>query len=147
MMREEFLLIADLNSVLSDFRSSLWYAQGRDAIARGQRFSHKDRVATTLPELDEIFSGYLVPLLETMQRDGYVQRPGTDLPEAMIGRDGTLIKTAHGTHRLASAKVCGVTQGFPVKVVGVHRIWLDSLPDKNPDQIKSALKQIEAAYQ
>jgi hypothetical protein len=145
--REEYRLVADLYQSLPEYRRSRWYQQGLEVIGAGGVFTHKTEAARDVAELDALFEGYLVDLLETMAREGYRQRPGADLPEAMIGRDGTLIKTAHGTHRLASAKAAGASGLFPLRVIGVHRRWLAALPDGGSEAaIAAALSEIEARY-
>lgn len=148
--REEYRLIDDLHQSLPDFRNSLWYRQGRETVENGGTFAHKNLVARTTPELDRIFVEYLVALLEDMKLEGYRHRAGADFPEGMIGRDGTLIKTAHGTHRLAAAKATGAVGLFPIKVIGVHPLWLSSLRQRSgesrSDMIDRALKHIEEQY-
>ena len=148
--REEFQLIDDLNLNLSNFKQSTWYGRGQQIIEQGGVFSHKDQVAHNMQQLDEVFEGYLIELLTSMKREGYRHRDGADYPEAMIGRDGTLIKTAHGTHRLAAAVVTGAKGLFPVKVIGVHRLWLSALPEQpggvRSDEIAHSLKMIEQKY-
>jgi len=148
--REEFRLIDDLNRNLPDFQHSVWYRQGREAIENGGTFVHKNLVARTAQQLDEIFADYLVALLETMKQEGYRHRAGADFPGGMIGRDGTLIKTAHGTHRLAAAKATGASGLFPIKVIGVHRLWLSGLRERSGesrnDMIERALRPIEEQY-
>lgn len=153
--RAEYTLIEDLYRSLPEFRQSLWYQQAMETIRRHGVFSHKTEIARDAAQLDALFGGYLVDLLETMRREGYRQREGADLPEAMIGRDGTLIKTAHGTHRLAAAKVTGATGLFPVRVIGAHRLWIASLAAREgysgprrmgQEVVARALAEIEARY-
>ncbi|WP_276154777.1 MULTISPECIES: hypothetical protein [unclassified Sulfitobacter] len=148
--RDEFQLMADLYESLPDFRQSAWYKRAKQMITTTGRFSHKDCLAHDLVELDQVFEGYLVHLLLTMKSEGYRQREGADYPEAMIGRDGTLIKTAHGTHRLCAAKIVGAPGLFPVKVVGVHREWLSMLlAGSNGNQsevVSDALREVEQRY-
>lgn len=148
--REEFQLIHDLNESLPNFRQSVWYKKGRETIENGSAFVHKNLTASTTKQLDEIFDDYLVKLLVSMKLEGYHQRVGADVPEGMIGRDGTLIKTAHGTHRLAAAKVVGASGLFPIKVVGVHRLWLSGIPERSDasrqDVISQSVKNIEEKY-
>ncbi|NUH65498.1 hypothetical protein HTT03_09390 [Sulfitobacter sp. S0837] len=149
--REEFQLMKDLYECLPDYRQSFWYQRGLQAISEKGQFSHKDLVAQDPAELDRLFEGYLIKILATMRQEGYRQREGADYPEAMIGRDGTLIKTAHGTHRLAAAKVVGAAGVFPVKVMGVHRQWLAAVlaasSSNEAEAVSAALKEIERRYQ
>jgi hypothetical protein len=149
--REEFGLIKDLHDSLPNFRQSIWYKRGEQAIENTGQFSHKTLVARNLLQLDEIFEEYLVEMLASMKRDGYRHREGTDFPEGMIGRDGNLIKTAHGTHRLAAAKVVGAPGLFPIRVIGIHRLWLSTLSDGRGDNrtqaIANSLKELEKNYQ
>jgi hypothetical protein len=149
--REEFILMKDLQESLPDYRRSIWYRRAAQAISQKGQYAHKELVAHNLAELVQVFKGYLIKILATMKQEGYRQREGADYPEAMIGRDGTLIKTAHGTHRLAAAKVVGATGVFPVKVIGVHRQWLSAVcGDSSCDHseaVSNALKEIEQRYQ
>jgi hypothetical protein len=148
--RDEFRLMKDLHESLPDFRQSIWYKRAAQAISTTGRFSHKGCMAHNLVQLDQVFEGYLIDILASMQKQGYRQREGADYPQAMIGRDGTLIKTAHGTHRLCAAKVVGAPGLFPVKVVGVHREWARSvIAGKSGNRVEMmarALKEIEQRY-
>ncbi|MEQ9258495.1 MAG: hypothetical protein RIG84_05310 [Roseovarius sp.] len=148
--REEFRLVRSLWESLPDYRASAWYAKAREEIAQRGAFSHKGHVARTEAELDALFASELAPLLTSMAEHGYRQREGADLPEAMIGRDGTLIKTSHGTHRLAAAKAVGAAGLFPLHVVGVHRDWLRRVAEQ-PDMpraeaVQRAVDDIERRY-
>ncbi|MFC6638106.1 hypothetical protein [Sulfitobacter sediminilitoris] len=149
--REEYALIEDLNQSLPQYQNSIWYQQGEKAVSSKGVFAHKTETAHSTKELDAVFSDYLVPLLTSMKQEGYQQRPGADLPEGMIGRDGALIKTAHGTHRLAAAKVTGASGVFPIKVIGVHRLWLARILERQdgaaPAVIEQALQSIQERYQ
>lgn len=148
--REEFRLMNDLKNSLPNFRQSIWYKHGVLAIEKTGRFTHKNLIAFDLLQLDQIFEEYLVQMLLSMKRYGYRQGEGVDFPEGMIGRDGTLIKTAHGTHRLAAAKVSGAQGLFPIKVIGIHRLWLsallESLEDDPSNVVARSLADIEARY-
>jgi hypothetical protein len=140
----------DLYESLPNFRQSIWYKRAEQSISKTGKYSHKNLVARDLLQLDQVFEGYLIDMLISMKKEGYCHREGADFPEAMVGRDGTLIKRAHGTHRLAAAKVVGAPGLFPVKVVGVHRQWVSAVSaGRGSDRsavIAHALKEVEARY-
>ncbi|EKE43164.1 hypothetical protein OCGS_2755 [Oceaniovalibus guishaninsula JLT2003] len=145
-----YRLVEDLHRVLPDFRKSLWYARGLEALDRGRPFVHKTLTARTVPELDRIFVENLVALIETMKKDGYRQVQGADLPGGMIGRDGALLKGNRGRHRLAAAQVTGASGLYPIEVTGVHRLWLAGRQRRNGESRNAMLvrefAQVEKRY-
>lgn len=142
--REEFRLVSNLAESLPDYRASDWYAMAARQIARSGAFAHKSHVVRTTQELDALFSRELVPLLTSMAEHGYRHHEGADLPEAMIGRDGTLIKTSHGTHRFAAIKAVRGGGLFPLRIVGVHRDWLKAVLQASDDPPEAAIRQAVA---
>lgn len=89
-------------------------------------------------------------MLNTMRAEGYHQREGADYPDAMVSRNGEIIKTLHGTHRFAAALATGSEAPFPLRIVGVHRKWWQSRRGagypRSRAGLSSALRQLEKSY-
>ncbi|WP_019591001.1 hypothetical protein [Thioalkalivibrio sp. ALE20] len=79
----------------------------------------EEKIARSLDKYLERYRG----LARNMAENGYVAGLGKDEIGVAIGPDGEFIKVANGNHRLAVARLAGVSQ-----VVGeiqfVHRDWL-----------------------
>ena len=118
-----FRRVYSLAEHLPDYRQSLWYAAARRSFERHGYFRHKDRFARSVAEIDALFEQELVPLVMTMRDEGYRQRPGSDVPLAVITRTGELVKTEKGRHRFAAAQAVGCAS-FPLRITAVHRDWV-----------------------
>lgn len=148
--RIEYIFIHDLFEKLPFYRSSQWYIDAREQLVSSGEFSHKSFQVNSVEQLDELFEKYLIELIASMQSKGYNHEHGADYPQGMIGRNGELIKTAHGTHRLAAAKATNAPGLFPIQVCGVHRLWFNDMKrrfgeDASRD-LGKAIQEIEINY-
>jgi hypothetical protein len=118
-----FRRVASLVAHASAYRDSLWYDAARRSFEKHGYFRHKTRFARSIAEIDALFEDELVPLVVTMRDEGYRQRPGSDIPLALISRSGEVLKTEKGRHRFAAAQALGL-EDFPLRIAAVHRDWL-----------------------
>ncbi|WP_019624875.1 hypothetical protein [Thioalkalivibrio thiocyanoxidans] len=104
----------------------------------------EDKIARSLDKYLERYRG----LARSMAENGYVAGLGKDEIGVAIGPEGEFIKVANGNHRLAVARLTGVSQ-----VVGeiqfVHREWLRRQPSgRDVDQtILHTLRSLNARRQ
>lgn len=76
----------------------------------------------SLGEIADYYTSNFDPLFEELRTNGF--DPGKGTLELHIGRDGELMGTYDGNHRLAMAKVLGIRQA-PARVWVRHPQWVE----------------------
>ena len=66
------------------------------------------------------FEDYLLSMFDSIRLHGWIDH-AHEYPWGYIARDGNLIKTGSGCHRLAIFKVLDTNHLFPLKIAGVHK--------------------------
>lgn len=146
---DKYLLVKDLVDRGGAYQSSRWYADLRAKVERGDRAHHKHIEMRSPEEIHAFFNGYVLPLVETMRRDGYDMQLGAHLGQALIGPDGQLHKAKHGDHRFFVARLVGAER-FPLQIVGVHEAWVQvagldpRLQDS--DHLARAVREVERRH-
>ncbi len=145
-----FRRVYSLAEHLPDYRASLWYEAARRSFEKHGYFRHKTTFARSVAEIDHLFEADLVPLVSSMRDQGYRQRPNSDVPLALIGRNGEILKTEKGRHRFAAAQAVGCS-AFPLRIAAIHSEWVRS-QGLSPFQarrscIEQAVRQLEQSYQ
>ena len=144
-----FQRMQDLQAHLSDFRSTEWYKGAVQEFERTGAFRYKQKFMRSIGEIDTFFVDYLVGLLLSMQRSGYLSDVGGDRPGVMINRDGELIKSPGGRHRWAAATLVGV-DAVPVEIEHIHPMWLKSIDGGfsgvRLQRLQQALRQVQERY-
>lgn len=143
---DKYLLIRDLVARDGAYQDSRWYADLRAKIERDGRAHHKNLEMRSQADVHAFFDSYVLPLVESMRRDGYDMQLGAQLGQALIGPDGQLHKAKHGDHRFFVARLVGVAR-FPLRIVGVHESWvrgagLDARL-RDTDHLAHAIRQVE----
>ncbi len=85
----------------------------------------RDRTVRDEAGLAQYVAEYLLPLIESIERDGWRDDRATSPGYALIGPDGSLHKAEKGTHRFAIARAVGVPL-VPLRVRCVHHAWWSS---------------------
>lgn len=134
--------VADFLRHRTNVTQSAWHRDLLADLAQEGVARHKEVEMRSPAEVDAFFEGYVLPLIESLERDGYraeVEAEGY-ASTAVIGPAGEIIKTGSGNHRFCIAKALGLAR-FPLKVVGAHEDWvareLGSAP--SPEAILQAL--------
>lgn len=81
--------------------------------------------ATTIKELAEVYKCKYDTLFNNMHKDGFLSpddHPKIDPVYIYIGRNGEIIYTSNGNHRLAMALELGIEE-IPVRVWWRHKQW------------------------
>ena len=62
-------------------------------------------------------------IIESLKFNGFVidNHNSEDIPKALIGRNGDLIKTGNGCHRLAIIQEFEIDTDYPLQIVGIHK--------------------------
>ncbi|ABM63105.1 hypothetical protein [Halorhodospira halophila] len=114
--------IADLIEKKSNYRESEWYVKLREEVRTRGSARYKFRRMRTEACVDAFFQEHVLPLIMTMERDGYQANPRDEHGTVLVGEDGCLYKTGGGSHRFYVARLVGVNR-LPVAVIGVHEEW------------------------
>ena len=135
-----FILISDLVKNKKDFKKSNWYLNAKNSIESTGLFVYKKNQITTLVDLDILFSDYLLPLINSISNNGWDSEISDEIPTGMIGRDGSLIKSGYGCHRLAILQSINKDFKYPMRIVCIHpKIHKAS---NLPENIVSLLKSL-----
>nr|WP_306267793.1 hypothetical protein [Pararhizobium sp. IMCC3301] len=64
----------------------------------------------------------MLRLITSLEQEGYDVGKGKDYGTALIGKDGSIHKSASGDHRFYFARVLGI-KPVPLAISGVHEDW------------------------
>jgi hypothetical protein len=136
-------------------RDSLWYRHMCRVIQEVGRFDHAAGPFTRPDQAEEFLSGYLLPIVDSIEREGYRIDVSGEIGFALLDADGTVLKTKRATHRFFIARALGQTS-FPVQIAAVHASWWSSvMPDaphpRRPaddwqERLAAAIASIAAAH-
>ncbi|QAR32943.1 hypothetical protein EP073_05835 [Geovibrio thiophilus] len=143
---DRYLRISDIWENRLDLRKSRRYAELTEMIRCGRPYIeyNRNRMGIYLNTEGKVLR-YLEIYLEFMKQletHGYESSLEKDPVCAAVGRNGELIKTAKGLHRLAMAQVLGM-RSIPVRIRGVHREWWERTAGKENDTDKKILRALE----
>jgi len=138
--KDWFVLINNLVQNKKDFKKSDWYHHAKKSIYSSGVFIHKKLYIKNLSELDIFFSEYLIPLIDSLSENGWDSKISDEIPTGMIGRDGSLIKSGYGCHRLAILQSVNNNFKYPMRIVAIHP-KINTASDL-PDYIIKLLKSI-----
>ncbi len=116
------VLMQDVVQHRDDFRASPSFARFRRSTQGGQALSYKGRMIHDEASVAQLFAGYLIPLVDSIERYGWSDKVGKDveLGCAAIGSDGRIHKNGQGNHRFSAARSLGVGS-FPLRICAIHR--------------------------
>ena len=148
-LEPKYLNVSDYVAHYPDFRSSRWYAEYAQALARKGSLGHKKFLVRSTAELDRLFEDYIAGLHDSLRDKGYVQLPGVDIGSAVVDREGRLMKVGSGTHRFFFARELGVSP-VPLVVRFVHILWLErlgiTLDPADRDRLVDAVEDVGRRY-
>lgn len=82
----------------------------------------------SMDELEEKYNTVINELYENIKNEGYrllnPENPDIDIIYVYIGRDGEILFSGNGNHRLAIARILGIDK-IPVTVKARHKQWQD----------------------
>jgi hypothetical protein len=115
--------VMDFVGSLDDYRKSTWYRNLQQDILQSGVARHKSIYMRSMDDLDAFFQGFVLDLIGSIQRDGYIVSRSSEHGLVMIGADGELLKANRGRHRFFVARWVGLPT-MPFIVWGVHEAWL-----------------------
>ncbi len=137
-----YIRVADVVRHRGDVGQSAWY---RDLLAELEQTGcarHKTIEMRSEPEIRAFFASYVLPLIESLEREGYRCDDEGYASTAVIGPQGDILKAGSGNHRFCVAKVLGLDL-FPLRIVGAHQDWAERTLGKDPEP-EQALAAIAA---
>lgn len=142
--------MADLVTSRDAPERSRWYRRQVERLAEQGPFDLKGSPIATVADIDQHLECHLLPLIRSIERDGYRPDLADDTGAALVGPDGTLHKAKGAKHRFAIARLLGVDR-VPLRITCVHRQWLrervdTTTPGRAVAQIPVALGEVEADH-
>lgn len=119
--------IRNIKENFSNFENSQWYISIIKEIERTGFFIHKNIKMVNNSEVQNFFKSYIIKLVESLSQNGYIMQTDNpdDIPKALIGRKGDLIKSGNGCHRLAIIKIFKIKCKYPVQIVAIHKNFMN----------------------
>lgn len=120
----KYKILKNLIDTKSDYRKSIWYEDLFLKIKIDGIVRHKKIIIKNNHELNEFFENYVLDIVESMERDGYILNKSKQIGYVMIGKEGELHKSNAGDHRFIIARILGVPK-IPLYVKGIHEECLE----------------------
>lgn len=135
--------IADVIACRDDPSRSNWFKDLMAELDRTGIAVHKGLTFRSEAEVRGFFANFVGGLIDSMERSGYDITKGADIGTAMIGEDGSLIKSDAGNHRFSVARILGVPR-IPLEILGAHEKWMRDMGiGRDLDKLRAGLRQVE----
>jgi hypothetical protein len=139
--------IAEAVACRDDPSRSEWFKGLMAELERTGTAVHKEMVFKSEEEIRAFFDKYIGGLITSMERSGYDITKGADIGTAMLGADGSIIKSDAGNHRFSTARILGVPR-VPLEILGAHEDWMRSMKiNGSIDRLRTAIRQVEELNQ
>lgn len=116
-----YIQIQDLKENISKVECSIWYKLIMEEIQKKGHYFHKKIKIKDKKQAILFFENYVLNLVQSLNDKNFIIENIDDIPTALIGRNGELIKSGHGCHRLAIIKSFNIKCEFPIKIIGIHK--------------------------
>lgn len=118
--------VKNIKTISPDYNSyklSSWYQLILKQINEKGFYKHKDIILKTRFEIDNFFENYLGGIIISLKKNGFIidDKNSNDIPKILIGRNGELIKSGNGCHRLAIIQEFELKCKFPTQIIGIHK--------------------------
>ena len=115
--------IKSLKLNYKDYKNSEWYKLLQSKIVENGFYNYKQNVIKNEKDLEFLFENYFKEMIESLRVKGFIinENDSRDIPKALIGRDGDLIKTGNGCHRLAIIQEFDIECSYPIQIIGIHK--------------------------
>jgi len=128
---------------LDNLEESLWYRDIVQQIKDNGVAHHKNFELKSEADVLNFFEGYVRDLVESMNESGYDDTKAVDYGTALIGSDGSILKTAAGNHRFSFARILGVSL-VPLEILGAHEFWMQKMEiDGDIEALASGIRRVE----
>jgi hypothetical protein len=132
----------DILNHLDDITLSETYKINAAYLERKGQVKIKGKKLKNTTELRIHLEEKFVKLINSIKLDGYRADLAPDLPCAMIGRNGEIIKTRAGRHRFATAQLVRPKDFFPLRVIAIHAEWMPGLGKASYSEIQQKLDML-----
>ena len=116
-----YIRVKNLKDNLDNLEASLWYQIIMKEISLNGYYLHKKIKIKNKSETINFLENHVISLVNSLKDRQFIQNDFNDVPHVMIGRNGELIKSGHGCHRLAIIKAFEIKCEFPIQITGVHK--------------------------
>tara|TARA_B110000027_G_scaffold52978_1_gene57743 strand:- start:1143 stop:1817 length:675 start_codon:yes stop_codon:yes gene_type:complete len=106
-----------------NYKSSSWYQSIIYQINQEGLYKHKKINIKNEIEAGSFFESYIGGMVESLSRNGYIieDENSNDIPKVLISRNGNLIKSGNGCHRLAVIQEFNLKCRYPIQIIGIHK--------------------------
>jgi len=119
---EQHRHMVDFLKCRDDVSKSSWYRDLFRQLETSGTANHKTIKMRSRDDIMSFFQGYVLDLVESLEKHGYDPSKSHEHGTALIGAEGDIHKTYKGNHRFSAARILGV-RNVPILVYGVHEEW------------------------
>jgi hypothetical protein len=120
----KYQILKNLIDNKEDYRKSIWYQDLCLKIKVDGIVKHKKIIIKNSHELNDFFENYVLDIVYSMEKHGYMLNKSKQIGYVMIGKEGELHKSNAGDHRFIIARILGVPK-IPLYVKGIHEEFLE----------------------
>ena len=135
--------IEDLKNNFDDYKNSNWYKSIYGDIENKGFYKHKDKILNNKYDIERFFENNIYFLINSLKEKGFRTNESNkdDIPKVLIGRNGQIIKSGNGCHRLAIIKIYKIKCKYPIKIVAIHKKLKNDKKFKNIEAIDEYISQ------
>lgn len=116
----------NIRSLMPDYNNykfSLWYKSILCHISTHGFYKYKKNLIVKKEQIDFFFENIIIKLIRSIINNGFIvnDENSIDIPKVLISRNGDLIKSGNGCHRLAIIKELNLQHKYPVQIIGIHK--------------------------
>lgn len=135
-----------------NLKESKLYQEISYQIEKAGYYNHKNYFVHSKDGIEDCIKNCFLDIIQSMDRDGYLNNKKRTfatggIGQAFIDRDGSILRAASATHRLAAAKIVEMEDPFPIRIIGAHSDWIKRHNLKGISEIKMLpgyIKKVEA---
>lgn len=138
-------LIQDLDANRNNLENTAKYKELTEQLNAGKPFSsHREGIYLNSKERILAYLQVYLDFLDNMAANGYQPQRTKDYLGVVVSREGRLLKTKRGAHRLAMAQHIGLPS-IPVQVRHIHRQWWEQITQNTTrkESLKRLIKQLQ----
>ena len=119
-----FLIVDDFKRNINKIDNSIWYKSIMKEINLKGFYFHKKIEIKNQEEVFLFFKNYVISLIESLKEKKFIKDNNEDIPTVYVSRNGELIKSGHGCHRLAIIKSFEIKCDYPIRIAGIHKKFI-----------------------
>ena len=115
--------IRSLRLNYKNYQNCKWHNLIKHEIDKKGNYRYKNLFLKNDKDIEYFFEEYIEAIIESLKFNGFILNNlnSEDVPKALIGRNGDLIKTGNGCHRLAIIQEFEIDTDYPIQIVGIHK--------------------------